>query len=92
MSFIRKFKQNRISRRTFTVGKEVVLSTVSDAPRIVLGETSAGKLILLSNDTVHRRTDDMVSDIKEQSLQPVRSSLVFVIKLVKVKVLFRMRS
>ena len=40
-------------------------SSVSYASLVELGEAAARKLIPFSNDTIHKRTDDAVSDIRK---------------------------
>ena len=50
---------------TFTNVKELVRPAASDAPWVVLRKTTADKHTRWSNSTVHRRTDDMVSDIEQ---------------------------
>ena len=42
-------------------------------------KTAARKLISLSNETVHRRVDDMFDDIKEDSIMSLHSSSVLLI-------------
>ena len=64
-------------KKSFTIGRELVLPAASDAPRNMLGETAT----TTSNDTVQGRTEDMVSDVKEMSIQHLHGSSVFPIRL-----------
>ena len=43
---------------------ELLRPAASDTPRIVLRKTAANKHIRWSSDTIDRRTDDMVSDVR----------------------------
>lgn len=67
----------------FTSGEKLIMPSVIDACREVLGPAAAAKVsaIPLSNDTVSRRIGEMADDIECQVLDRVRASDWFAIQL-----------
>ena len=57
--------------------KGLVPAAASDTPRIVLGKTAANKHFRGSDDTIDRRTGDMVIYVKEQSIPSINNISVF---------------
>ncbi|XP_042216754.1 SCAN domain-containing protein 3-like [Homarus americanus] len=70
------------SKKSHNIGEFLIKPSILRAADLVLGKDSANKLsqISLSNDTVKGRIDELSQDIKDQILDQIRNSPVFVIQ------------
>ncbi|XP_039213888.1 zinc finger BED domain-containing protein 5-like [Crotalus tigris] len=68
----------RIARamKPHTIAEELLLPAAKDIVRLMIGDEFVMKLsaVSLSNDTVHRRIDDMSADILDQVIQEIKSA------------------
>lgn len=64
------------AKKPHTIAEDLLLPAVKDIVRVMIGAKFVTKLsaISLSNDTVHRRTDDMSADIIDQVIQEMKSA------------------
>ncbi|XP_072390895.1 zinc finger MYM-type protein 6-like [Diabrotica undecimpunctata] len=71
------------TKKSFTVGEELVLPCIVDATKAILGDKCAKQMqnIPLSNVAVSRRIEDMASDVETQLLKKIHSSKIFAVKL-----------
>lgn len=71
------------AKKPHTIAEELILPAATDMVREVLGQSAADRLktILLSNDTIARRIEDMSVNIKEQTVARVQASPHFALQM-----------
>ncbi|XP_039224610.1 protein ZBED8-like [Crotalus tigris] len=59
-----------------TIAEELLLPAAKDLVRVMIGDEFVTKFnaVSLSNDTIHRRIDDMSADILDQVIQEIKSA------------------
>ncbi|XP_078241910.1 SCAN domain-containing protein 3-like [Pogona vitticeps] len=64
------------TKKPFTIGEELIMPSIKDVCREVLGEAAAQKVscVPLSASTVSRRIDEMAEDIEAQLLKRIKES------------------
>ncbi|KAL1230409.1 Zinc finger BED domain-containing protein [Trichinella spiralis] len=67
------------SGQPHTIGESLVLPSIKDAVGVLFGDTYLKEieLILLSNDTVARRIEDMAKWVKDQLINRIKGSKFF---------------
>ena len=75
--------QRAKTKKTCTIGKELIKPCILSATEQILGPEAARKFdgIPLSNNTVQRRIEDIAMDIKQQVIEEVKKSPYFAIQL-----------
>ena len=64
------------TKKPFTIGEELIMPSIKDVCREVLGEAAAQKVscVPLSASTISRRIDEMAEDIEAQLLERIKES------------------
>lgn len=67
------------AKKPHTIAEELLLPAALDIVRKVLGQSAVDKLktILLSNDTIMRRTEEMSANIKQQTSARIQASAYY---------------
>ena len=65
-------------KKPHTIAEDLILPAAMDMVREVLDQSAADKLktIPLSNDTISRRIEDMLDDIKQQTTARIKASVI----------------
>lgn len=71
------------SKKPHTIGEELLLPACIDIVEEMLGKDAAVKIakVPLSDNTVQRRTEEMSTDIREQTSEKIRNSAAFALQL-----------
>lgn len=74
-------------KKPHTIGEELILPTAKDMVTCMSGESSAKQLdiISLSNDTVRRRVENIILNVKEKLIVEVKNSVFFLYNLMNVQ-------
>ena len=71
------------SKKRHTIGEELVLPCTKDIVRLMIGADAVKKLssLSISDNTVQRRIQEMSKDIKNQVVEQIKQSPIFVLQL-----------